>query len=107
MSYVLLGSGCKQICGCTPRRRASRKKSTSRRQKPAYLKYVRYHPNTVVTPGWDGRDVPAVVPRIPAYWTYAGAVARRNARRVVVPASGPQTVGVAVVPVSRKRKLDG
>ncbi|AEC32096.1 hypothetical protein [Raptor adenovirus 1] len=103
MSYVyLIGRGV------TRRRTTKRKSSAGRRARPAHLKYVRYHPNTVVTAGWDGTDQPAVIPRIPAYWTYAGAVARRNARRVVMPAVVPQTTGIVLTTVPdgrRKRKL--
>lgn len=102
----LLGAGCKQMCGYVPRRR-TRKRVNSTRSKPAHLKYVRYHPSTIVTPGWDGTDQPVVAPRIPAYWTYAGAVARRNARRVNMSANRNQNVAVAVIPVSRKRKYAG
>lgn len=105
MSYVyLVGTGCKQICGYVPRRR---KKVTTRRTKPAHLKYVRYHPSAIVTPGWDGNDQPAVIPRIPAYWSYAGAIARRNARLSGLPANRTQSVAVAVVPTTRKRKRAG
>ncbi|QIJ58776.1 hypothetical protein [psittacine adenovirus 6] len=114
MSYIyLLGTGycerCTQICG---RRRARqvkprREKPLPKKEKPLTLKYVRYFPGTSVTPGWNGTDKPVVVPRVPAYWTYAGALARRTANNMgsvpVVPVT-PALPVPANSTVSRKRK---
>lgn len=102
MTYVyLVGAGycerCKQICGRQRSKRVTR-------GKPTTLKYVRYSPGTIVTPGWNGISQPSVVPRIPAYWSYAGAVARRNARANVVVPVVTQDSGMVISRVSRKRK---
>lgn len=93
---------CWKICG-----RASKKRlrPATRRKKPSHLKYVRYHPTTVVTPGWSGRDEPVPVVRVPEYRSYATAVALRNSRPVVPVAVTPEVASVSGVPVSgRKRK---
>lgn len=105
----LLGAGycerCKQLCSVKRRKRTSTT-TTTRKAKPAHLKYVQYYPGTVVTPGWDGVDRPTTVPRIPAYWTYARAVANRDARRGDITPLVPSNQTIAAMPVvSRKRKI--
>ncbi|QHB43569.1 MAG: hypothetical protein [psittacine adenovirus 7] len=108
MTFVyLLGAGycerCKQICG----RRSRRTRQAVKKEKPVTLKYVRYPAGTVVTPGWNGVDKPAVIPRIPAYWTYAGAMAKRAANNMGVVSAMPAAVPLSVstnTKLSRKRK---
>lgn len=95
---------CWKICGRAPRKRRKPATRLQKPVKPAHLKYVRYHPTAVVTPGWSGYPEPRDPVRIPAYRTYATAVSLRNLRAMdAVPASA-EVGGVVQLRVGRKRK---
>lgn len=109
--YLLCGSGaiycetCRKLCGRAPKKKVTRR--AVKKGKPSHLQYVRYHPTAVVTPGWTGSDTAVPVPRIPAYRTYARAVALRNMSSMD---HSPSVADVGGVPVllrmGRKRKAD-
>lgn len=92
---------CWKLCGRAPRKR---RKPPKRLQKPLTLKYVRYPPTTVVTPGWSG-DIELNSPvRVPEYRTYARAVALRNLRSVVPVASSAEDGRMVVMPATRRKR---
>lgn len=104
MSFVyLVGGGycerCKRIC--ENRRKRARK---TKIVKPAYLKYVRYHPTATVTPGWDGSDSPVVVPRVPTVWDYNRTAANRLRSVMATPKVPAMPATVVAVSNPRKRK---
>ncbi|QXX30960.1 hydrophobic protein [Psittacine adenovirus 2] len=95
---------CVKLCG-----RAAKKKRYSSRisplARPVHLKYVRYYPGTVPTPGWAGVDQLLSVPGVQA--SYPASVVKSNAGTVDVFESPVKNAGFVRLSVSgRKRKKD-
>lgn len=108
---------CWTICGRAPRKK--RKKSAKPApsslavikpvlskplQKPAHLKYVRYHPSAVVSPAWRGDTELVPLLRRPSFARLASAVDVGNVRALVPAGVNPNVGQVVAVSGRRKRK---
>lgn len=113
MKYLLLcGRGltyceqCRKLCGRAPRKKARPRTTYVRKTKPkpAHLKYVRYHPNTIVTPGWSGIDGDMASNRAVAKYAVQRPVSSIADHPLVIGPVGPNIAGVPVVLRGTKRK---